>query len=120
MRWPAKASNKHGVIGEISLNRLVNVAVNRPALQSSISQWSKPDDPGRAVSSALHARGGFAFCTSVEATPFWSVDLQSAFRIRRITVFNREDTAADRSCPLIIETSVTGQAWSEICTVRYV
>jgi FkbM family methyltransferase len=98
--------------------RLINVALNRPASQSSLSVWSKPDDPLRAVSG--FRTGNFAFCTAVEAEPYWSVDLQSAFLVRRIAIFNREDCASDRACPLIIETSMTGEEWREISTVRYV
>jgi hypothetical protein len=107
-----------GSVTEPAATPLVNVARNRPAQQSSVGEWSQPNDAGRAVSGRKDGR--FAFCTAVDGAAYWQVDLQSDFRLRRIMVFNREDACADRAVPLVIEASTNGRDWHWLSAVHYV
>lgn len=72
-----------------------NVALNKPATQSSISQWS------RASAVDLDAKGGndgnynrdYGFHTRREDNPWWQVDLGGLYSIESIMIFNRRDCA---------------------------
>jgi hypothetical protein len=95
-----------------------NLALGKPALQSSTSEWSWSDDP------ALDAAGGnnglvtgfYGFCTAQEEDPWWRVDLCQSEQVRDVMIFNRIDSpaVAARAARLTISTSVTGETWREI------
>ncbi|MGZ5436924.1 MAG: hypothetical protein ACXW3F_12775, partial [Pyrinomonadaceae bacterium] len=50
-----------------------NLALTRPARQSSTSQWSQPNDAKGAVDG--NVSGGFGFHTESQQNPWWQVDL---------------------------------------------
>jgi len=89
--------------------RLVNVAIGKPASQSSTSQWSRPDDASGAVSGTI--RHAFAFHTDFEERPWWQVDLLDCYPIETIVVHNRLDMAQERAKSLEVEVSVDGRDW---------
>ena len=68
-----------------------NLALNKPALQSSVSDWSSSRVPAEA------AQGGndgdlsrdFGIHTDGERDPWWQVDLQATCAVARVCVFNR-------------------------------
>jgi hypothetical protein len=66
-----------------------NIALNKPAQQSSISGWSKTNDAQGAVDGIKN--GSFGFHTNNEKNPWWQVDLQSLASLNEIRVFNRMD-----------------------------
>ncbi len=89
-----------------------NIALFKPALMSS--SWS--GNPPIALA-ALAAGGnngvidgGFGFHTEFETNAWWQVDLQHAFLITHILVFNRLDQAA-RCRRLRAEGSPDGKIW---------
>ena len=71
---------------------LPNIALNKRATQSSLSQWSRgstpEEDAGQAVN-GLPAKD-YAFHTDNEHNPWWMVDLGSAAQIHLIRIYNRD------------------------------
>ena len=61
-----------------------NLALGRPATQSSVSRWSKfptPEaDAAGAVNGTIDGQPGFH--TANEPCPWWQVDLQATYAIR--------------------------------------
>lgn len=88
---------------------LVNVALGKPATQSSTSRWSMNDDASRAVSGTMPA--SFAFHTDVEDRPWWLVDLLESYPIEAIVVHNRLDGLQERARTLKVEVSEDHQSW---------
>lgn len=94
---------------------LVNVALNKPATQSSVSRWSKPDEAGMAVNGIKS--GEYSFHTDLEANPWWQVDLQEIFPITSLRIFNRGakgSTTADRAKSLTVLISNDQARWGKI------
>jgi hypothetical protein len=87
----------------------VNVALNQPATQSSVSEWSVLNESGRAVNG--HRSGSFSFHTLVESNPWWKVDLQRPYPIDAIIIWNRDDQYAARASALCIHVSLDGLEW---------
>lgn len=88
----------------------VNVARHCPASQSSTSEWSAPNESGRAVSGIR--QGSLSFHTSPEPFPWWQVDLQRSYPLDAIVVWNRDDDLAFRARSLRIHVSPDGSQWT--------
>lgn len=94
---------------------LFNVARDRPATQSSTSRWS------RLPSVAEEARGAvngdiaceYGFHTDGESAPWWCVDLELVYLIRRIRLFNRRNHGA-RARTIVIATSCNLVDWASV------
>jgi len=90
-----------------------NVALNRPATQSSISPWSlgqtEEVDAGCAVNGIITGR--HQFHTANDAHAWWRVDLGSVVAIDTIRLFNRLDSGLDRARGLRVEVSLDGVNW---------
>ena len=92
-----------------------NLALGRPATQSSVSEWSRARTP------EADARGGnngvidgeAGFHTAVSALPWWQVDLQSVCLIQAVHLFNRRHCAA-RLRHFTILGSMDGAQWLEL------
>jgi FkbM family methyltransferase len=92
---------------------MINLALNKPASQSSTSKWS--------FSRLCHedARGGnngnvsgdMGFHTEIEQDPWWQVDLEEEFLVRRVVIYNRRDEA-HRLRHFSLLRSVDGINWS--------
>lgn len=54
------------------------------------------------------------FHTAAESSPAFTVDLQAAIPISRVTVGNRPNCCQDRAVPLAVEISVDGHAWTRV------
>ena len=93
-----------------------NVARGKPATQSSISDHSRiqtaAGDAAGAVNGVIN--GGFGFHTGLDAPPWWCVDLEAAYPVREILVYNRLDVP-DRARTLIAASSADMIGW----TIRY-
>jgi hypothetical protein len=94
---------------------LRNLAIGRPALQSSTTNWSYNDDP------SVDARGGnngmitghYGFHTGEEANPWWQVDLVEMVKIEEVRVYNRiTGNCGYRAASLQILFSEDGQSWA--------
>lgn len=95
-----------------------NLALRRPALQSSTSIWSWHDDP------ALDAAGGndgqvtgsYGFHTEFERSPWWMVDLGAPRPLSDMSIYNRldGDPWARRAAHLSVALSDDARAWRTV------
>ena len=72
-----------------------NIALNRPATQSSTSKWSTSQD--RQVDASVANNGDLIsqrwFHTEEELNPWWQVDLETPSLIQEVVIHNRADQA---------------------------
>jgi len=101
-------------IGRRSYVPLLNLALQKPALQSSVSpRFSIRHTP------AEDAKGGnngelycdYGFHTAAEHDPWWQVDLEDSFLLHRILIFNRV-SQADRLRRFTVLGSHDGVEWN--------
>lgn len=92
----------------------LNLALNRPAKQSSTSQWSHPDDAQGAVDG--NVSGGYGFHTASEPTPWWQVDLGAVRALTEIRIFNRRDCCSERARTLQVLLSNDGASHGGGCS----
>ncbi len=72
-----------------------NLALGKPALQSSTSKWSRSQVPADDAAGANNGKisGEAGFHTAKEINPWWQVDLQDDFIIYKIDIYNRRKNA---------------------------
>ncbi len=93
----------------------VNIALGKPADQSSRCEWSKgtttQDDAAGAVSGVISGRG--AFHTDHDDWPWWSVDLGETTPITEVRLYNRMDNTEvkGRASRFRIQLSGDGERW---------
>jgi hypothetical protein len=93
-----------------------DLACCKPAMSSSVSRWSRYQDPAR---DACGANGEFlphdyGFHTEKEADPWWMVDLLDEYVVEEVAIVNRLNQS-QRFRTFRIETSCDGEAW----TIRF-
>ncbi|RWA58817.1 MAG: FkbM family methyltransferase [Mesorhizobium sp.] len=91
---------------------VINLAMNKPALQSSTSEWSSsplPEEDARGANNG-NISGEMGFHTDREQNPWWQVDLGEEFLIRRIVIYNRQHEA-QRLRHFSILRSLDGHRW---------
>jgi len=90
-----------------------NIAVGKPATQSSISfasRWhSVRDDAGGAVNGLV--TGTYGFHTGFDSPPWWMVDLERLYRLSSVWVFNRLDAPSNLQ-HLRLFISADGRDWT--------
>lgn len=91
---------------------LKNLALNRPAQQSSTSEWSKPNDSQGAVDGVKN--GSFGFHTNQEKNPWWQVDLGEVKQLTEIRIFNRLDYNPERARTIQVLLSNDGVNWTRV------
>ncbi|HTC09363.1 MAG TPA: FkbM family methyltransferase [Acetobacteraceae bacterium] len=101
----------------LTADESANLALNRPATQSSTSQWSthsNPDVDARVANNGDTGSTTF-FHTAHETAPWWQVDLGADFVIEQLRIFNRRDAAERlrRFTVLVSRTGATG-SWLPI------
>jgi FkbM family methyltransferase len=95
-----------------------NLALGKPANQSSLSEWSRGSttevDAAGAVNGIITGR--FQFHTAEEQDPWWCVDLVEVNDITEIRIFNRceAESLAARLLPFSVFISVDGRNWSKV------
>jgi FkbM family methyltransferase len=89
-----------------------NLALRRPATQSSVSVWSNPPTVESDASGANNGTidGLASFHTDTEAYPWWQVDLQATCMLRAVRLFNRQ-ICASRLRHFSILGSLDGANW---------
>jgi F5/8 type C domain len=98
------------------------VALHKPASQSSLSRWSIgktiAEDAGRAVDGDCSKE--MAFYTECEDHPWWSVDLQEVHEIECINIYNRRGSkfVRKRILPFAIELSLDGENWTTVSLTK--
>ena len=97
---------------KLSESEQINVALNRPATQSSVSAWSTDQNP--EVDARIANNGDVIsqtwFHTAVENDPWWQVDLGELFFIEKIIIYNRNDQR-DRLKRFTVLGSSDGDSW---------
>lgn len=92
-----------------------NIAFTKPALQSSISEWSAEKDiakDARRVTEAFDYTSKWNH-TAIEENPWWQVDLESEEKIKTIVIYPRE-YFSERMDHFKISISNDGNNWQEI------
>jgi hypothetical protein len=92
-----------------SATDLVDIARDKPAVQSSLSQWSHSGEARDATSG--HFPSEYAFHTEKEDNPWWQIDLMSVYPIEAIVVHNRRPSFQDRACTLRVEIAERNDEW---------
>ena len=91
-----KTPNKIPVISEVP----VNLALRRPAAQSSPYKFKGYGEPSNAVDGNTDGDRVSKSCTHTktpyEDNPWWRVDLGSSYLINRVDVYNRVDCCSNR------------------------
>jgi hypothetical protein len=72
-----------------------NVALNKPAIQSSLSEYSLPNDARGGVNGIID--GSYGFHTQKERQPWWQIDLEEEVPVEEVIVFNRLDAGSSRA-----------------------
>ena len=96
---------------------LPNIALGRPATQSSVCEWSRgktvADDAAGAVNGSF--TGSYQFHTDQEHQPWWQVDLGAACDIHEVWLYNRVENSglSARGNDLAILLSPDGRRWTE-------
>jgi FkbM family methyltransferase len=92
-----------------------NLALGRPALQSSVSPWSKGGDAAIDASGANNGvrDGQMGFHTAYEDRPWWQVDLGHPHLLREVRIYNRASNY-DRLNNFTILGSFDGADWFEL------
>ena len=97
------------------MSELTDVALQKPATQSSVSQWSHHST---VEEDALGANSGvippdYGFCTGKELNPWWQVDLEDEFDVEKVVIINRLNCAS-RLRNFSILKSLDGDIWQVI------
>ncbi len=90
----------------------VNRALNRPATQSSVCEWSNFATPEADARGANNGRitGGAGFHTAFEDGPWWQVDLGADYAVARVIVYNRMEHR-ERCTRLSVSGSADGESF---------
>jgi FkbM family methyltransferase len=90
-----------------------NLALNKPATQSSTSKWSIHPDPTEDARAGNDGRveSKQFFHTRSEYRPWWQVDLGQEYLITRVRLYNR-DVYKERLNRFSILSSIDGRTWS--------
>jgi len=91
---------------------LANVALGKPATQSSVSSFSITGMPEQDAAGAVDGliTGRFAFHTAHEDRPWWAVDLAGPHLVQEIRLYNRMDQPG-RARHLSLLVSADRRAW---------
>jgi hypothetical protein len=95
-----------------------NIAFQKFAYQSSVSEWSRSQIPYEDASNAVNGNvtGNYGFHTAKEIRPWWSVDLGSYALVNQVFVFNRLPNGSERANYLSFWGSLNGRTWEHIYT----
>src|ERR1700733_15044882 len=89
-----------------------NLALGRPATQSSVCRWSRfqtVEQDARTANTGT-VSGHEWFHTDVEASPWWQVELPGLCLLTELRLFNRPD-CAERLRHFTVLGSIDGQRW---------
>jgi hypothetical protein len=113
--WLRRESEKHSLPPR---SPWPNLALRKPADQSSICDWSlgrtTRDDAANAVSGRI--TGTCQQHTDLDDHPWWQVDLEGKALVHEIRVFNRMDSPGVRARlqPLALDISADGTGWQRV------
>jgi hypothetical protein len=96
-----------------------NLALDKPATQSSTCDWSRsriPEEDARGANNGV-TPDDFGFHTGRELNPWWQVDLQGEYVVREVMIFNRTHMA-QRLRHFSILASLDGSTWATVFSKR--
>ncbi len=94
---------------------LINVALGKSATQSSDAGYRCPSKTSGHTATSGIKKGGFGFHTHPDPEPWWLLDLESAYEIHRIIVYNRESANPDNARTLTISLGLKPDGpWTEV------
>ncbi|MEG4492376.1 tetratricopeptide repeat protein [Microcoleus sp. D3_18_C4] len=96
----------------ISPPYFMNIALKKPATQSSVYGGARENDAPGGVNGVKN--GKFGFHTDIEEQPWWQVDLQDYFHIKDVKIYNRLDDCYDRANTLTVLISVDAVDWEQV------
>ena len=95
-----------------------NLALGKPATQSSISRWSHgrslEEDARGANNGVIREGEEYGFHTDEELNPWWQVDLVDEFLIQEVRLYNRKSGTANRLRHFSVLTSRDGTDWKRV------
>ncbi|MFL5251647.1 MAG: FkbM family methyltransferase [Rhodopila sp.] len=96
--------------GTAAIANRINVALRKPATQSSISVWSsgKTVEADASIANNGDTASASFFHTDHEVAPWWQVDLGDYFIIEQLRLFNRRDFA-ERLLRFTVLVSLSGE-----------
>ena len=105
--WSAALTRAMGLFGP------KNLALGKPAAQSSTSQWSVDPDPSKDARAGNNGRtnSGRFFHTSSENRPWWQVDLGADYLVENVRIYNRR-RYQERLKHFSILSSSDGRTWN--------
>jgi hypothetical protein len=89
-----------------------NIALGKPASQSSLSSWSSPE--GAQGGNNGTRTGFFGFHTAHEQNPWWQVDLEANTQLNEIRIYNRLDNCRWRARYLQVLVSSDAKTWDKL------
>ncbi|WP_205525767.1 discoidin domain-containing protein [Pyxidicoccus trucidator] len=96
-----------------AVNTPPNLALGKPAMQSSISPHGGPAELAVDGSTNGVWGAGSVTHTNVEAQPWWQVDLQGSYAISTVVLYNRTDCCSDRLQNFKVRVSEDGMSWQD-------
>lgn len=97
-----------------------NIALRKPSTQSSCfaGEITEPNAYVQGHANDGFRSGTFGFHTEIEDAPWWMVNLLGQYVIREVHIYNRLGSPGlvDRARHISIETSLSGDDWTEIFT----
>ncbi len=89
-----------------------DLAYCKPAIVSSVSEWSRSASPQMEAAGANGAvlHEDYGFHTRAELNPWWAIDLLENFVVFEIEIVNRRE-AAERFRNFVVQTSLDGSLW---------
>jgi hypothetical protein len=91
---------------------LIDIAPLGKATQSSLSQWSKPDDAQRAVMNMGDV--SFAFHTNKEQNPWWELTFNEPMFVEYIILHNRKERILQERCRKLMVEIFDGKEYTRI------
>ncbi len=96
-----------------------NIALGKPATQSSVSQWSRKDTPEKDASRLVSGQfsGWYNNHTGFDNPPWWRVDLGELAEIGEIRIYNRLDADPGimaRTARIAIQVSDDARVWTAV------
>jgi hypothetical protein len=89
-----------------------NLALGKPASQSSVCEWSAGATPAQDARGANNGAitGEHGFHTGFEANPWWQVDLAGTFVIESVVIYNRMEFR-ERCTRMAVYGAADGKDW---------
>jgi hypothetical protein len=116
----ASASLVHLHSGAVAISSRVSsdsgdLALGKPALSSSVSRWSRYQDPllDACGANVEAVQSDYGFHTAEENEPWWMVDLLGEYEIEEVTIVNRA-IHQQRFRTFRIDSSRDGDTWATL------